>query len=250
MSKNISDTMKTDTQRMIAVIESASINPEVNPEKMRQLLDVQMTIMDRQAKIEFDQAMAECQSEMSNLRILKEADNQQTRSSYAKHESICAAIKPVYTKHGFRLSFSEGKSETEGEIRVNCNVTHRQGHAEHYWIDLPTDSAGIQGKVNKTPVHAKGSTFSYGRRYLTLMIFDLATYDDNDANRPPVERITDDQVNILYAKADENGVMEPFMKWLRGTMKVDSIADISVAAFETVDKKLDASIKARREVAE
>jgi hypothetical protein len=150
---------------------------------MKQLLDVQITIMDRQAKIEFDEAMAECQAEMADVRIIKNATNKQTNSSYANHEIICAAIKPIYTRHGFRLSFSEGKAEIESEIRITCAVTHKKGHTEKFWIDLPADGAGIKGSVNKTPIHAKGSTFSYGRRYLTLMIFDLATYDDNDGNQ-------------------------------------------------------------------
>ncbi len=238
---------RTDAQRMIAVIEQATVNPDVTPEKLRQMLDIQLVVMDRQAKIEFDEAMAQCQSDMAELRILKKAENKQTDSNYAKHEAICAAIKPVYTKHGFRLSFAEGKPDLDGEIRVHCTVTHRMGHSEAYWMDLPADSAGIKGTVNKTPIHAKGSTFSYGRRYLTLMIFDLATYDDNDGNRPPqsVELITEEQVNQLHSKATEHGILDDFKKWLTSAIKVKTIEDIPAAAFNVVSKKLDQSIKAR-----
>jgi hypothetical protein len=37
--------------------------------------------------------------------------------------------------------------------------------------------------VNKTQVHALGSTSSYARRYLVCMIFNVTTEDDNDGNR-------------------------------------------------------------------
>lgn len=229
----------TDSSRMISIIDQAAQNPNVDPDKMQKLLDVQLTIMDRQAKIEFDEAMAACQAEMADLRIVKNATNDQTRSTYAKHEAICAGIKPVYTKHGFRLSFSEGKAEIESEIRINCTVTHNKGHSEHYWIDLPADNAGIKGNINKTPVHAKGSTFSYGRRYLTLMIYDLATYDDSDAYTE-IEYITEEQAADIKALEEEVGADHgKFCQY----MKVTAISDIRAKDLKKATSALESKRK-------
>ena len=36
------------------------------------------------------------------------------------------------------------------------------------------------GTVNKTKIHASGSTLSYGRRYLLKLIFNLTTVDELD----------------------------------------------------------------------
>ena len=60
---------------------------------------------------------------------------------------------------------------------------HEAGHTKRYHVDLPIDSTGIKGSVNKTGVHANGSTYSYARRYLTMMIFNVVlTNEDNDGN--------------------------------------------------------------------
>lgn len=172
-----------DTSKMLSVIENAAINPDVDTSKMQALLDMQITIMDRNAKQSYAAAMTSCQSEMPL--IVKTAENKQTNSKYAKHEMICKQIKPIYTKNGFSLAFSEGEARVEHEIRTVCVVTHELGFSKEFYQDLPVDDAGIKGTTNKTPVHGRSSTFSYARRYLTLMIFDLATYDDNDGNVMP-----------------------------------------------------------------
>ena len=223
---------------MIQVIEKAVMNPEVDPAKMQQLLDIQITIMDRQAKQAYSAAMSACQREMPL--IVKNAENTQTNSKYSKHEMICKAIKPIYTKHGFSLTFSEGKADVEGEIRTICDVEHELGYSKQYHIDLPKDNAGIKGTVNKTPIHAKGSTFSYGRRYLTLMVFDLATYDDNDGNMTP--RISEEQANQIHSKLVENELnIDKFLKWC----KAESIEMIQEKSFKIVMDEIDSVIKIR-----
>ena len=52
-------------------------------------------------------------------------------------------------------------------------------------FDLALDGVGLKGNPNKTAVQASGSTISYGRRYLKLMVFDVVlTNEDNDGNAP------------------------------------------------------------------
>lgn len=162
----------------ISAITRAASNPDVDVDKMQQLMDMQFRLMDRQAEEAFNRALSECQSEIPV--VVKGSDNQQTRSKYANLEAVNRAVVPVYTRHGFSLSFGTEPSSQEGHIRITCDVSHRDGHSRRYDYDLPYDLTGIKGQQNKTAIHASGSTTSYGRRYLTNLIFNVSTTDDDD----------------------------------------------------------------------
>lgn len=234
--------VKNDTvTAMVQSLERIAANPDVNPDNLQKFLDMQVQILDREARQAFAASMAACQSEMPA--IARKAVNQQTASTYAKHEAICVGIKPVYTRHGFSLTFHEGKAERDNEIRIICDVTHQLGYSEQHYIDLPLDMTGIKGTVNKTPVHAKGSTISYGRRYLTLMIFDLATYDDNDADFKPVqELISTEQVMNLEALITEIGANKAsFLK----VCKVDALENLPADKYDAALKRLEERRKAQ-----
>jgi hypothetical protein len=221
---------------LLAVIERATMSPDANVENIERLYTLYEKDQARLAEQAYAEAMSSCQAEMPM--VARNAENKQTSSQYAKHEAICKAITPIYTKHGFSLSFYEGKAEQTDYIRIMCDVSHKQGHTKQRFIDFPIDNIGMQGKVNKTMIHGKGSTFSYGRRYLTLLIFDLATYDDNDGTIAP--RITEDQVNQLHAKITENDLsLDKFLKWA----KVDQLVDIPERAFDVVNSEVDRAIK-------
>lgn len=206
-------------------------------------MDMQITIMDRNAKQAFAAAMSSCQREMPM--IVRNAENKQTSSSYAKHEMICKEIKPIYTSHGFSLSFHEGDARDDAEIRTICDVEHELGYSKTYHIDLPADGAGIKGNANKTAIHAKGSTFSYGRRYLTMMIFDLATYDDNDASvAPDKPKISEEQELTIDAMLSENEIdKDKFLSWLNKSVKAESIAAINVNSYDSVIRQIKTNIK-------
>ena len=90
---------------------------------------------------------------------------------------------PVIEKHKFSLKFSEGDSPNPAKIRVMCKVS-MGGHSEDYHVDLSPDDTGAKGNPSKTKIHGEGSTFSYGRRYLTAMIFNLTIIsEDDDGNQ-------------------------------------------------------------------
>lgn len=165
-------------QQMVALIDNALVNPDVDVTKMQAILDVQERIYDKNAQIAFNKAMAACQQEMPA--IAKTAENLQTNSKYAKYETIITDTKPVYTKHGFSISFGEEDSPKPDHIRVIADLMHSQGHCKAYHADLPLDLAGIKGTTNKTAVHATGSTFSYTKRYLFCMIFNVALANEDD----------------------------------------------------------------------
>lgn len=197
--------MNTETTEIVGVVEDAAPTAMIvagpNPfERMaiamiergsdlanlERLLDLQQRWDADQARKAYADSMAAAQAAMP--RIFKDRYNEQTKSWYATLESTNKRITPIYTGQGFSLSFDSEDSPFKDCIRVACKVIHKLGHVETFHYDQPIDDAGIAGTKNKTQTHGRGSAMSYARRYLTFMIFNLATSDDDDGNGATTER--------------------------------------------------------------
>lgn len=168
----------TQAGSIIAVIERAAINPDVDVDKMERLLAMHKEIAQRDSETAYNLAMVACQKEMPV--VVKDADNQQTKSKYAKLETINQVVKKTYTEQGFALSFGTDVSPIDGYVRVTCDIMHSVGHSKLKFVDLPLDDSGMQGKINKTKMHATASSFSYGERYLICMIFNIVISGKDD----------------------------------------------------------------------
>lgn len=179
-----SNSNASESSMMIQMIQRAAADPAVDVDKMERLMQMHERFVDRQASAAFNAAMVQAQKRIRP--VVRMSFNTQANSGYAKLEDIDKQISPVYTEEGFSLSFGTADSPLAGHLRVVCDVMHEQGHTKQYHMDLPLDSAGIAGKVNKTGVHAHGSTNSYARRYLTMNIFNVVMVnEDNDGNPEP-----------------------------------------------------------------
>ena len=163
---------------LIAVIERVALDPNCDVSKMEKMLDMQERIFNKNAEIAFSKSMVACQGDMPT--VIAKAVNTQTGSCYAKYEHLLEDIKPVYTKHGFSLSFGESPCAQEGHITVSCDVMHSDGYTKSYSSTLPIDLTGIKGAVNKTGIHATSSAYSYAKRYLATMIFNIAIANHDD----------------------------------------------------------------------
>ena len=159
----------TDQSAMLAVIERAARDPQVDVAKMEKLMELQERYQARQAKIEFDAAMAEMQPDLPSV---GERGNAANRYTYALWEDINAAIKPVLKRHGFALSF---RTSFDDGIAVTGVLSHRSGHREETTIKLPADSSG-----NKNAVQAVASSVSYGKRYTAGALLNLTSHGEDD----------------------------------------------------------------------
>lgn len=162
---------------ILAAILAAARDPHVDIEKFKALKAMYDEERNYRAEVAYRESMTAAQGEMEP--VVKDARNTQTKSSYARIEAIAKVITPIYTKHGFSLEFGEGETEKPNHIRVTCTVGHAEGHKVERKLDVPVDATGIQGSRNKTDTHAVASSLTYGRRHLTLMIFNIATEDDD-----------------------------------------------------------------------
>lgn len=178
----------------------------VKPEDLEKMLALQERYEANQARKAYCEEMALVQQSIPKVK--KTLENKQTGSMYAGLDDIIHDIKQIYTERGFSVSFYEGDSPLEGHIRVLADVRHRRGHKETYHYDMPLDGKGIKGNVNMTPIHAKGSSTSYARRYLMCMIWNIPTGDDDDGNEAggtETEYIDEQQLNTLVDTIGDTG---------------------------------------------
>lgn len=163
------------SDRMLAVIDKASTDTRCNVEKMRALLDMKMELLRDERRMAYNIAMKEAQQEMQP--VVRRAQNEKKR--YAKLEHIDNAIRPIYVAHGFSLSFNTRK-EADSTITGICDILHESGHQEQKELNAARDLTGSKGSANKTDVQGVGSTISYLRRYLTIMVFNIILIDEDD----------------------------------------------------------------------
>jgi hypothetical protein len=190
-----------------------AIDRGCDPDRLDKLLALQERWERTRAEEAYNLAMNECQAEMPS--IVKDRKNMHTSSTYATYESLNAAIRPIYTRHGFSLSFGEEPGTAkEGLIRVYADVMHRGGCTRRHRGDFALDLAGAKGTTNKTPIQATGSTLSYAKRYLCKGIFALAETDEDDDGQAAAAVITGDQIGELNDLIEKTGTdLGRFLSW-------------------------------------
>lgn len=176
----------------LGIVARAAADPSVDADKMERLYALMERQQQQQAEVAFNDAMSSAQGKMG--RISADATNPQTRSKYATYGKLDCALRPIYSSHGFSLSFDSADSNKDDHARFLCYCSHSAGHTRTYRIDMPVDGKGAKGNDVMTKTHAVGSGASYSMRYLLKMIFNVAVgEDDDDGNAagkaPSVEEI-------------------------------------------------------------
>lgn len=172
--------VQPESTTLLAVIANAAKDPNTDVAKMERLLDMYERVSARDAEVAFNEAMNKVQAGLK--RISADLYNPQTRSRYASYAALDRVLRPVYTEHGFSLSFDTGESAPD-TVLVLCHVSHSAGHTRLYRATMPADGKGAKGGDVMTRTHAAGAGMSYGMRYLLKMIFNVAIgEDDNDGN--------------------------------------------------------------------
>lgn len=219
---------------MIAMIERVATNPDADVDKMERLIKMKLDLMDRDAEQAFNVAMVAAQGEMP--KVVKNRENKQTNSRFADFEAIDEKAGPIMAKHGFAPSFGTDDCPKENHYRVTCDLMHNGGHRRQYHADIPADTVGIKGTANKTATHGFGSSISYGRRYLTTLMFNITIVDeDDDGNKAGSQVITEEQEATLSAKITETATDKA--RFLNA-YKIENLCDLPAAQFNDAVSKL------------
>jgi ERF superfamily len=235
-----------DAAAILTIIGKLATDPSVDVEKVERFMAMRRDELARQAQIAFNQAMKTAQAEMP--RVVKNAENEQTRSRYATYDAITDAMQPVIDKHGFALTFGEAESPKPNHMRITCDVLHDQGHLKAYYADVPIDRTGFKGNPNKSDAHAFLSTVQYGRRALKLMIFDVAVKGAPAAADDGADSVHEGNGLISQAQAEnirkllkEKRVgLNRLLTWLG----VEALPDVRAVDYQ---RAIDALQRVRRE---
>jgi hypothetical protein len=232
---------------MIAMIERLALSPDMNPDNLEKMLNMQERVLNRNEEHAYNAAMVACQNEIP--KVGKNKKGEKPNTAYATLENVIGVAGPVWAKHGFALEFYEGDSP-EGVVRVCCDVRHIEGHVEHRKLDMPLDNLGPKGQPNKTATQGTGSSFSYGKRYLSCGIFNIATGDDNDgagavANTLTISVEQIDEILVHYGELPE-AAQAKSVAWIR-SMGFDAWIDITIARYDEILLQISATAKEFKE---
>ena len=160
-----------------------AIAKDMDITKLEKLMQMKNDWDNRNARLEFFEALSSFQSEVPPLEKSKEVKFEgrtggKTSYKFAPLGEIERHIKPHMEKYGFskRWEFSEQGAK----INVTCIITHKSGHSERTTFFGERDNSG-----GKNSIQQQASTVTYLQRYTLIGALGLATADeDNDGYTP------------------------------------------------------------------
>lgn len=155
---------------MVSMLERLATNPAVDVDKLRQLIDMQERVLNREAEAAFNAAFAVMQGEIPTVEERAKTD----KGTYAPLEDIIEVVRPILKQHGFSLSFQTEWPEG-GKVKVSGILTHAHGHARRTEFIAGADTSG-----SKNAIQALGSSVQYGRRYCTKDLLCIVTREEDD----------------------------------------------------------------------
>jgi len=216
------------TQALLTALERAS-TPEAAQAIAELYERVHVETRTFEARKAFDDSMARIQAQVRV--VVKDKANEQTRSKYAKTETIIKKIKPILEGEGMSIRLGEEASPHDGMIRYTIKCA-KGGYSETDHVDLPPDNTGIKGTTNKTLVHALKSSGSYAQGILLRRMFNLADADsDDDGNAAGTGVITDSQVSVMHAAIELCADPEAVLAKTLAYGGVDDLCDYPAAMY-------------------
>lgn len=206
-------TPSQEADQFIAFIERAVKDPAVDVGKMQAILNMKRDILSEQRMAAFNRDFMQARMEMPRIKRdgtveypvdKNKPDGPKKKAfDFAKYETIDKELRPIEIKHGFSRSFTTETRAAGGGIIVQCTLLHKDGHSKTASIPVPLDNSG-----GKNDLQGYGSSFSYGKRYTTTMIWDIVTEgEDDDGNAAFAGAPIDDaQFAALQAVIEEHGI--------------------------------------------
>lgn len=161
-------------ESVVGMFARLAADPNVDPDKLQRLMDMQERILRLNAEAAFNTAFAQMQAEVPTIAERGKTD----KTTYATLEDIIQAVRPVLHKHGFALSH-ETDWPSDKQVKVIGILTHKDGHSRRSVFLSAADNTG-----SKNAIQALGSTMSYGRRYTAMDLLNITTrFMDDDGQK-------------------------------------------------------------------
>ena len=225
------NTMPSNVATPATLLELA-ITKGADVDQLEKLMALQERYDAKQAKSAFLAAMTMFQAEVPRVTKNKEGHNYK----YAPLADIVEQVRPTLQKAGLTYRFEQNH---ENGIKVDCVVSHIDGHSERTTMSALADKSG-----SKNEVQAIGSTVQYLQRYTFCGALGITTADEDIDGRLPFTGLSDKQQLEMDAKLDETETDKTrFFKWA----KVKDLSQIHQNNFNSSMKQIDDSYKARQE---
>ena len=161
---------------------------------------------------------------------------------YAKLEDIDAVMRPIYEAEGFSVNWDAPM--TDSRIQVIGRFTACGHTEERQWSCLPDSSGGKQNP------QAAGSTVAYGRRYISVMFWNIIEegLDTNGAKTDDVTPITENQALDIRTRLGDLPQKTPglFLDRLCRKYQVSRIEDLRASQYDAAIKDVEAAEGAKR----
>lgn len=218
----------------------ATVTAQGDIDKVERVLGMLERIKAARALVAWRAAMAAAQAEIGP--VVRSAENDDKGNRYAPLEAIVEAITPITKAHGFGLTIQTRNAEA-GFIKVLADALHTGGHSERFEYDIPVETGlDAEGNVRMTAPQTYGTTTTFGRRYATCMIFNVATKspemrDRDGETKQPASTVSEAQVTALEA-AMRTKDLHP--KKFCARFKVRSVSELPAARFDEAIKAIAA----------
>ncbi len=211
---------------LLELMERTLADPGADLDRLDRIAVIYERALEREAEQAFARALIRMQRRLPVLDELGEVTDESgaVKSTYASWEDTVEVIRPILFRHGFALSFRPGLS-ARGEPVVVGVLRHEAGHKEEAELVLPADVSG-----GKNPVQAVGSSLSYGQRYVTKLLLNLASRrveDDDGQMAGSVQAERDAIVEINALESEEH-----FPAWKRANRR--RLGELAPASFQRV----------------
>ncbi len=234
-------TTENNQQNFLSIIEKVALDPSVNVEKMSKILDMQERILNKQAELEFNQAMAKAMAEIPSFekskKVAKFKGGAGNQFTYASFESINKQVKPIIAKYGLFINFMTD-FQSDNHVMITAKITHKSGHFEETPMRFPFDSSG-----SKNAIQATGSAISYGKRYTMNALLNITTHDEDDDGFSTSKTIGEKEIIRLNDGLDKAGIK---LAVLCEYMDVERLSDIKVDKFNNAIVYLTEIIKGQK----
>jgi hypothetical protein len=220
----------------------------VDPDKLGKVIDLVRDWNADQAKKSFHRALVCCQREVGD--VIDDAKNTQTGSTYALLETVQRVCKPVYTRWGFALSWSEVAGPVKDGLReIIMTARHEDGHQELHYGHYNIDGEGPKGGKTMNPLQGAVSAHTYAQRDMMRQFFNLVLAgQDRDGNE--WVPLTDDQVKQINTLLERCHTETPdfnsqtFWDWIHGEDNTKKrLHELSATLFERAVRGLTKKLR-------
>lgn len=242
------DSIAPDNRPHPLAILDRAVATNAPVEVIRECSAIAMTWKKEEARDAFNRAMAKAQTEMPPL--VHDKKNTHTNSGYVSFAKVLRETRPILTRNGLTISFSEADCAKPDWIKVMATVRHIDGHAEMYYRTGPIDTLGPKGNPVKTGLHGSSSSATYLNRHLYCGIFAIAIAGEDQDGNAMDAFITNDQVKELKELLTESGhktdeQIQSFLDWAG----VATLAEMSRHQYVAAVPMLNALIDKQRKAA-